>query len=177
MYVNRDTVERSRRTSKIQWVVGGVWCGILIFGIIMGLSGDKDLAPNVTSYFAMMVPMLPVLFFAWRKDALRRDAERFNGLFEQDRDGYLPLEELAGKVGTETYKVTKRLEELLRRGYLQKCTLERGQSPQIVLQMDTGRAKDRFVGVVCPSCGAPNTARVGFVCTCEYCGATIPYES
>ncbi len=177
MYLNEDTLDKSRRTSKIQWIVGGIWCGIMVFGIIMGLSGDEDLAPNVASYFGMMVPMLPVLFLAWRKDQLRRDAGRFNSLFEQDEDGFLPLGDLATKFGARQDQTTRRLQELLGRGYLQKCALERGQNARIVLQMDTGRVKDRFLGVVCPSCGAPNTARIGFVCTCEYCGTTIPYKS
>ncbi len=177
MYLNHTTMDRSRSVSKVQWIVGGIWCGLMLFGVILGLTGDEDMKPHIGAYIAMMVPMLPVLWLAWRKDQLRNDAQRLNGLFEQDEDGYLPLGDLAVKCGMMEYKLSKRLEELMRRGYLQKCALERGQHARVVLQIQQGHAVERTIGVTCPHCGAPNTARVGFVCKCEYCGVEIPYNS
>lgn len=171
MYTSEKKMKGSARSGKAQLICGIL--GLVIFGagLISGFS-DPELGQHRIIYIILLLPFLWLLWQGIGKRRLREAARRYNSLFQGDADGYLPLAQVSAQTGRSTAQVIKDIETLLRKGYLQGCALELGDRPQVVLQ-GAGGTPAQTQAVKCPNCGAVNTKRQGFSCTCAYCGTPI----
>lgn len=162
----------------VLWTAFGVFLGITGIGLCFSaMNGnytvmrEDEIESHLAAYIAFVI--VPGAFLIWAVKNLRLagKAYKFNTFFEGDPDGVLSVEKTAVLFGMPVHKFVDVFDKLLKKGYLKNCTLENPDNPVISLNNGADSADEKFDIVHCPSCGAPNKVKIGFVDECRYCGS------
>ena len=174
LFIKKTLVKAGIR-KRIMVISGGILTVLFATSVLMAIldSGD-ELRQNLIVYVALLIPSVLLLYKGMKDGALTDLANRYNSIFECDRDGVVTISELTKQMGKATPKILSELEWLLEKGYLCNCSLQKTGQPCIILS--DGRADidgSGFVNVVCDICGGTTRLRAGSSGKCEYCGKAL----
>lgn len=93
--------------------------------------------------------------------------------FEQDKDGLVPIEEIAVYMKMKQHKFVALFLDCIGRNLLYNCTIFPEDPTCLLLENGKKNLTEKFVVKHCPKCGAPSTLRIGFENKCKYCDAVI----
>ena len=175
LYLSKKTLVKAGIRKRIMVISGGILTVLFATSVLMAIldSGD-ELRQNLIVYVALLIPSVLLLYKGMKDGALTDLANRYNSIFECDRDGVVTISELTKQMGKATPKILSELERLLEKGYLCNCSLQKTGQPCIILS--NGRADidgSGFVNVVCDICGGTTRIRAGSSGKCEYCGKAL----
>lgn len=171
------------------WIIILATAFIILLGIsgiglcISAMNGDYSVVQEdeIGSHLAVYIGFIivPGCFLLWavRTLILSGKAYKFNSLFEADPDGVVSVEKTARLFGKPVDKFIDLFGKLVKKGFLINCSLENPDEPVIVLNNGAEKVEDRFDVVKCPSCGAPNNIRLGFVGNCKYCSSKLTEDN
>ena len=177
-YIVSNKLYDLERKKKRQLIWGLILTLFFASGIILAVvDHEEDLLDNLGFYAFCLIPSALLLYFAIRNGRRIASVHRYNAIFEQDRDGFVSIDELTQALGMPAQKMMKELEDLFRAGLFQNCTLQREVNPGVVLtdavSASAGVRSLGFVNVKCASCGGTSRIRAGTVGVCEYCGSPL----
>lgn len=175
LYLSKKTLVKAGIRKRIMVISGGILTVLFATSVLMAIldSGD-ELRQNLIVYVALLIPSVLLLYKGMKDGALTDLANRYNSIFECDRDGIVTISELTKQMGKATSKILSELEHLLEKGYLCNCSLQKTGQPCVILS--DGRADidgSGFVNVVCDICGGTTRLRAGSSGVCEYCGKAL----
>lgn len=134
---------------------------------------EDEIGSHLAVYIGFII--VPGCFLLWavRTLILSGKAYKFNSFFESDPDGVLSVEKTARLFGKPVDKFIDLFSKLVKKGFLINCSLENPDEPVIVLNNGAKTVEGKFDIAQCPSCGASNNIKLGFVENCKYCGAKL----
>ena len=103
LYLSKKTVVKAGIRKRIMVISGGI----------------------LIVYVALLIPSVLLLYKGMKDGALTDLANRYNSIFECDRDGVVTISELTKQMGKATPKILSELERLLEKGYLCNCSLQK----------------------------------------------------
>ena len=130
-YVNETVVFVHEIKKKIQMVIGGFLTAFFLFGIVGAFTGQIDMK-HISVYIVFMIPSVLLLWSGIKTGLMIEAARRFETIFEGNIDGTMTIEEISDYLGKPKYRVINEMETCLKRGYLQNCTLQQGNSSVII---------------------------------------------
>ncbi len=182
MYLSKVKIIFSNIVSSVLLLISSffIFIGIIGFFIelfgFLGASNSEDrsgwgqglgIAVGVLLFFgSMFVISLARFRFAGK-------ANKFNNVFENNRDGEIPLSSASGMFGITEKKFKKLFDRMIKKGYLVNCYIEYSGIPRIILK----NISEQFVALKCPNCGASNNIKKGQTGICEYCHSEIESTS
>ena len=175
LYLSKKTLVKAGIRKRIMVISGGILTVLFATSVLMAIldSGD-ELRQNLIVYVALLIPSVLLLYKGMKDGALTDLANRYNSIFECDRDGVVTISELTKQTGKATAQILSELERLVEKGYLCNCSLQKNGQPCVLLS--DGRADidgSGFVNVVCDICGGTTRLRAGSSGKCEYCGKAL----
>lgn len=173
-YLSPKGMARARSRKSIMTVAGGILTVFFAAGVLMAAMDYSGLRSNLPVYVILLVPSALLFYRGLRTGILARQANRYNSIFECDQDGVVTIHELTAQTGKTAPAVLSEVEQLLEKGYLCNCSLQRNGQPCVILSAGTtDEAGSAFVNVVCEKCGATTRIRAGSSGRCEYCGSAL----
>lgn len=180
MYLSKGKILFSQLVS---WLTILLTAFIILLGIvgiglcISAMNGnysimrEDEIESHLAAYIAFII--VPGAFLIWAVKNLRLSgkAYKFNSLFENDPDGTVSVENASKLCGMTVSRFVDVFSKLVKKGFLINCSLENPDNPVISLNNGADSADEKFDIVHCPSCGAPNKVKIGFVEECRYCGS------
>ncbi len=182
MYLSKGKLLLSQLVSwfTILWTAFGVFLGITGIGLcISAMNGnyniikEDEIGSHLAVYIAFIIVPGAFLIWAVRNLRLSGKAYKFNSLFKGDPDGTVSVEKAAKLFGKPVDEFVDLFGKLVKKGFLINCSLENLDDPVIVLNNGAKTVEDRFDTAQCPSCGAFNNIKLGFVENCKYRGAKL----
>ncbi len=173
MYTPDWAVKKLTLKSTLQLVFGIVSTGFWGIALVGAIQGDEELREHLVMYLICTLGFAYMVFCGARNIRIKGNILRYNSIFMADMDGYLSLEELSTKIGLRPERVSKEVDDLIRKGYLTNCTLHYGEVVHIVLTGQNEHLNEGLEAIYCPKCGANILARKGFFSKCKYCGLEI----
>ncbi|MBR6402617.1 MAG: hypothetical protein IKS48_04470 [Eubacterium sp.] len=137
-YLNEQLVAMHAAKKNIQIVVGGILTVFFIFGMVETAGGNID-KRNVPIYLVFLLPSLHLLFSGIRMGILIDEARQFENIFRGEPDMIMTVEELSEYFGRSERKVIRELDIIIRKGYLQNCSLKRGEQPCVIMYASDNR--------------------------------------
>lgn len=180
MYLGKQKIAMEYGYATLLFMLSGFFLFIAVVGIFMYSSqipGEEDrialqgLKESLGVCVGMIVFFTPILIVGICKLKMVGKANKFNSLFENDPDGTVSVENAARLCGMTISKFVDVFSKLVRKGLLVNCSLDNPDNPVISLNNGADSADEKFDIVHCPSCGAPNKVKIGFVDECRYCGS------
>ena len=175
LYLSKKTLVKAGIKKRIMVISGGILTVLFAISVLMAIVGySEDLRQNLIIYVALLIPSALLLYQGMKAGALTDLANRYNSIFECDRDGVVTISELTKQTGKTTAKILSELERLLEKGYLCNCSLQKNGQPCVMLSDGSAeRDGSGFVNVVCDVCGGTTRLRAGSSGRCEYCGKAL----
>ncbi len=174
-YLSKKTLVKAGIRKRIMVIGGGILTVLFGISVLMAImDSGNELRQNLIIYAALLIPSVLLLYKGMKVGVLADLANRYNSIFECDRDGIVTISELTKQTGKATSKILSELERLLEKGYLCNCSLQKNGQPCVILS--DGRADidgSGFVNVVCGICGGTTRLRAGSSGKCEYCGKAL----
>lgn len=186
MYLSKSKLLFSQIVSwvTVLWTAFGVFLGITGIGLcISAMNGnytvirEDEIESHFAAYIAFVIVPGAFLIWAVKNLGLTGKAYKFNTLFEGDPDGVISVEKIAVLFGMPVHKFVTVFDKLLKKGYITNCTLENPDNPMIVLNNGAKTVEGKFDIAQCPSCGASNNIKLGFVESCKFCGAKLTEDN
>lgn len=177
-YLSKKTVVKARTRKSIMLISGGILTVLFATSVLMAIMDyGNELRQNLIVYVALLIPSVLLLYKGMKAGVLAELANRYNSIFECDRDGVVTISELTKQTGKATSKILSELERLLEKGYLCNCSLQKNGQPCVLLSDGTAAGNGAgFVNVVCDICGGTTRLRAGSSGRCEYCGSALQGE-
>lgn len=174
-YLSKKTLVKEGIKKRIMVISGGILTVLFAISVLMAIVGySEDLRQNLIIYVALLIPSVLLLYKGMKAGALTELANRYNSIFECDRDGVVTISELTKQTGKASSKILSELERLLEKGYLCNCSLQKSGQQCVILSDGTaGKDDSGFVNVVCDICGGTTRLRAGSSGRCEYCGKAL----
>lgn len=174
-YLSKKTLVKAGIKKRIMVIGGGILTVLFATSVLMAiLDSGNELRQNLIVYVALLIPSVLLLYKGMKAGALTELANRYNSIFECDRDGVVTISELTKQTGKATSKILSELEHLLEKGYLCNCSLQKTGQPCVLLSDGTAdKDGSGFVNVVCDVCGGTTRLRAGSSGRCEYCGSAL----
>ena len=166
MYLNKPLYIIAKMISTVGiWFWGSI-CSLMILGfgfdILEGVFAEQD--GEMVSIFVVLCMFYAVHFLAYR---LLERAKMYDSFFATDPDGELALHVLANAMGIGKEQVHRELRILSVLSVFKLDIKTNGDFVMLTVHDMSKRMK--YEDAICPSCGAVNRIRRGFVCTCSYC--------
>ena len=122
----KKTVVKAGIRKRIMVISGGILTVLFATSVLMAiLDSGNELRQNLIVYVALLLPSVLLLYKGMKDGALTDLANRYNSIFECDRDGVVTFSELTKQMGKATPKILSELERLLEKGYLCNCSLQK----------------------------------------------------
>lgn len=122
----KKTVVKAGIRKRIMVISGGILTVLFATSVLMAiLDSGNELRQNLIVYVALLIPSVLLLYKGMKDGALTDLANRYNSIFECDRDGVVTFSELTKQMGKATPKILSELERLLEKGYLCNCSLQK----------------------------------------------------
>lgn len=174
-YLSKKTVVKAETRNRILIILGGVLTVLFATSVIMAATGyNEDLRHNLIIYIILLIPSILLLYKGIKARALTGLANRYNSIFECDRDGVVTISELKKQTGKENAAILSELERLLEKGFLCNCSLQKNGQPCVILSDGSADGDSSgFVNVVCDVCGGTTRIRAKSSGKCEYCGSAL----
>lgn len=172
MYLDKKKIVREKRSVRIQLVPAALLCLFWGAGTLWGITDYNGMRDGMEVYVIFLILSLVWLYTCLRRRARLDAASRYAAAFSGDRDGEIPLEELARMLKKDSAAVEKELHWLVERGCLIHCGFVTEGVEKIVLKGAPGK-EGGFVSLECPHCGGSNVLRRGGTGKCEYCGSYL----
>ena len=175
LYLSKKTLVKAGIRKRIMVISGGILTVLFAISVLMAIVGySEDLRQNLIIYVALLIPSALLLYKGMKAGVLTELANRYNSIFECDRDGVVTISELTKQTGKAASKILSELERLLEKGYLCNCSLQKSGQQCVILSDGTADKDDSgFVNVVCDICGGTTRLRAGSSGVCEYCGKAL----
>lgn len=175
LYLSKKTLVKAGIKKRIMVISGGILTVLFATSVLMAImDSGNELRQNLIIYVALLIPSVLLLYQGMKAGSLTDLANRYNSIFECDRDGVVTISELTKQTGKATSKILSELEHLLEKGYLCNCSLQKNGQPCVILSDGTaGKDGSGFVNVVCDVCGGTTRLRAGSSGRCEYCGSAL----
>ena len=155
-YLSKTTLVKAGIKKRIMLISGGILTVLFGTSVLMAIVDYGDeLRQNLIVYMALLIPSVLLLYQGMKAGVLTDLANRYNSIFECDRDGIVAIAELVKQTGKANANILSELERLIEKGYLCNCSLQKKGQPCVILS--DGRADidgSGFVNVVCDICGS-----------------------
>ena len=104
-YLSKKTLVKAGIRKRIMVISGGVLTVLFATSVLMAIldSGD-ELRQNLIVYVALLIPSVLLLYKGMKDGALTDLANRYNSIFECDRDGVVTISELTKQMGKQPLK-------------------------------------------------------------------------
>lgn len=178
LYLSKKTLVKAGIRKRIMVISGGILTVLFATSVLMAIldSGDA-LRQNLIVYVALLIPSVLLLYKGIKAGALTDLANRYNSIFECDRDGIVTIAELGKQTGKANANILSELERLIEKGYLCNCSLQKKGQPCVMLSDGSAEGDGSgFVNAVCDICGGTTRLRAGSSGRCEYCGKALQSE-
>ena len=174
-YLSKKTLVKAGIRKRIMVISGGILTVLFATSVLMAIMDyGNELRQNLIVYVALLIPSVLLLYKGIKAGAMTDLANRYNSIFECDRDGVVTISELTKQTGKATSKILSELERLLEKGYLCNCSLQKNGQPCVLLSDGNAAGNGSgFVNVVCDVCGGTTRIRAGISGRCEYCGSAL----
>ena len=174
-YLSKKTLVKAGIRKRIMVISGGILTVLFAISVLMAImDSGNELRQHLMIYVALLIPSALLLYKGMKAGVLTELANRYNSIFECDRDGVVTISELTKQTGRATSKILSELEQLLEKGYLCNCSLQKTGQPCVILSDGTAdKGGSGFVNVVCDVCGGTTRLRSGSSGRCEYCGSAL----
>ena len=175
LYLSKKTLVKAGIRKRIMVISGGILTVLFATSVLMAImDSGNELRQNLIVYVALLIPSVLLLYKGMKDGALTELANRYNSIFECDRDGVVTISELTKQTGKATPKILSELEDLLEKGYLCNCSLQKTGQPCVMLSDGSVEGNGSgFVNVVCDICGGTTRLRTNSSGKCEYCGNAL----
>jgi len=182
MYLSKSKIIFSNIISSVLLLISSffIFIGIIGFFIeLFGFLGASNSETRMEWGQGLGIAVGILLFFgsmfiiSLKRFKLAGKANKFNNVFENNRDGEIPLSSVSGMFGMKEKKFTKLFDRMIKKGYLVNCYIEYNGIPRIIIK----DISERLVTVKCPNCGASGSIREGRTGRCEYCHSEIKITS
>lgn len=175
LYLSKKTLVKAGIRKRIMVIVGGILTVLFATSVFMAImDSGNELRQNLTVYVALLIPSVLLLYKGIKAGVLTDLANRYNSIFECDRDGIVTIVELGKQTGKANANILSELERLIEKGYLCNCSLQKTGQPCVILSDGTVAGNGSgFVNVVCDICGGTTRLRAGSSGRCEYCGKAL----
>ena len=184
-----------KNNTKI-FITLGIWSVVMVPAVLgavvsLGVTFDggpfDDPVPMITMFLSIAAISIFLIVMYFVKFGQIGMAIRLDKLFMADEDGYVPAAELAKETGTPEYKLIRKAQYLIRKGFLINVNYNAADKAFLLSDkigkpsMQTaGIPENRpFLGVYCPGCAASLKIRANTRGNCPYCGREIiapPYN-
>ena len=173
IYLSRRTLAKAAIKKNFMTITGGILTVFFAMAVLMSITGfDADLRKNLLIYVICLIPSVLLLVLGLKAVALIKLANRYNSIFECDRDGVVTISELTKQTGKENFKILSELELLIEKGFLCNYSLQKQGQPCVMLS-DGSADRAGFLNVVCGKCGGTTRLNAGTSGACEYCGNAL----
>ena len=173
MYLDEKRIARGKRGVKIRLVLAVCLCLLWAMGTVWGITDYNGMRDGMEVYVIFLVLSLIWLYICLRRRGRLDAAGRYASVFAGDRDGEIPVQELARMLKKNRAAVVKELRWLVEKGYVVNCGFVTEDVEKVVLEGAKGQTEGGFISVECPHCGAGNLLRRGAAGKCEYCGGYL----
>lgn len=172
MYLSNKAVSAASVKNTICTVLGGVFTVFFVLSVAMAIANVDGLRDGLIVYVFLLIPSALLWYKGIKGKRLTNRANYYNSIFVCSQDKMIPISELTKQTGKNTPTVIAELEQLLDKGYLCGCTLQRESQPCVILS-DGDSIGAEFVVVQCEACGGTTRLRAGSTGKCEYCGRNL----
>ena len=121
LYLSKKTLVKAGIRKRIMVISGGILTVLFATSVLMAIldSGD-ELRQNLIVYVALLIPSVLLLYKGMKDGALTDLANRYNSIFECDRDGVVTISELTKQMGKQPLKFFQSWSICLKRDILRE---------------------------------------------------------
>lgn len=180
MFISKAKTSFSGFIGIILCLFGGGNAGFWFLGIILALTGEIDTDGSAVDEFSLSLTIcaISVLILLWgiRKIRLINKAKMLDNIFRGDKDGEIPVKNVATLMAMSEEKFVKLFKKLVAKRYIANASLN-NENGAVSIVLNGGKTKNvEYVVMQCQGCSASNTIRKGFVGKCSFCNSDIKGE-